>query len=225
MGLLLVFFFLSNVSSTYISGDIYISQTGLSRLDIQTDIPLNISNLNFQNNKLKGETPILTSKTKETWTFELNLPKYDSVLIDIHLPPNLKSIININGKNYLLDIDKKIITLLNSDSNFKISYTLEENLDYQWIIYLFFLMILIGGYILYKKLIKRKEHLGHIMPLINEKEQQIIELLMKCPIRQKEIRKKLDLPKASFSRYLLNLEKKKLIIREGEGKNKIVRLK
>ena len=42
---------------------------------------------------------------------------------------------------------------------------------------------------------------------------------------KKEIRSSLNIPKASFSRYLLNLEKKKLIIREGEGKNKVVKLK
>ena len=40
-----------------------------------------------------------------------------------------------------------------------------------------------------------------------------------------QIRKQLDIPKASYSRYLVNLEKKKLIIREGEGKNKIIKLK
>ena len=48
---------------------------------------------------------------------------------------------------------------------------------------------------------------------------------MKKSMRQKEIRKTLEIPKASFSRYLINLEKKKLILREGEGKNKIVKLK
>jgi len=41
----------------------------------------------------------------------------------------------------------------------------------------------------------------------------------------KELRKKLNIPKASFTRYILNLEKKKLIQREGEGKNKILKIK
>lgn len=63
------------------------------------------------------------------------------------------------------------------------------------------------------------------MPLINDREKDIVELLMKKPMRQKKIRKVLDIPKASFSRYIINLEKKKLILREGEGKNKVVRLK
>jgi uncharacterized membrane protein len=48
---------------------------------------------------------------------------------------------------------------------------------------------------------------------------------MQGPKRQREIRKSLNIPKASFSRYLSNLEKKKLILREGEGKNKVVKLK
>ena len=87
------------------------------------------------------------------------------------------------------------------------------------------LILLVLGYFLYKKSRAKKEHLNHIMPIINENEQKIIEILMKSPLRQKEIRKNLNIPKASFSRYLLNLEKKKLIIREGEGKNKVVKLK
>ena len=48
---------------------------------------------------------------------------------------------------------------------------------------------------------------------------------MKGSMRQKEARKKIGIPKASFTRYILNLEKKKLLIREGEGKNKVLRLK
>lgn len=228
-GFLIILFaivlFLNKVSASYISGDIYISETGSSRFNLKSDAPLNLSNLEFQNNKIVGETPSLTSKTKEIWTFELFLPKYNSAFIDIHLPPSLKSIIKIEGKDYLLDINKRIITLLNSDSNFKISYTLEEVASYSWIIYLIILILLISGYIIYKRYGHKKEHLKHIMPIINENEQRIIEILMSSPLRQKEARKKLNIPKASFSRYILNLEKKKLIIREGEGKNKIIKLK
>src|SRR3989344_2300925 len=223
--LLVIILFLNEVSASYISGNIYISETGSSRFNLKSDISLNIANLEFNNSKISGSTNLLTSKTKEIWTFELALPKYDSTFIDIHFPSSLKSIIKIEGKDYLLDIDKKTITLLNSDSNFKISYTLEENADYSWLIYLFFLIIIICVYLLYKKSRRKKEHLEHIMPIINGNEQKIIEILMKSPLRQKEIRKTLNIPKASFSRYLLNLEKKKLIIREGEGKNKVVRLK
>ena len=76
-----------------------------------------------------------------------------------------------------------------------------------------------------KKRKKKSDRLNYVLPLINDQEKKIIEILMKKPARQKEIRKKLKIPKASFSRYMINLEKKKLIIRDGEGKNRLVKLK
>ena len=54
---------------------------------------------------------------------------------------------------------------------------------------------------------------------------EIIKVLMKKQLKQKELRKQLNMPKASFSRYMLSLENKKIIFREGEGKNKLVKLR
>ena len=128
-------------------------------------------------------------------------------------------------KDYLLDIDKKTITLLDSNSTFKIEYTLQEKPNYTWAAYLIVFIIVILIILVYLKSKRKKERLKNIMPLINENEQKIISILMKKPMRQKEIRNTLNIPKASFSRYLINLEKKKLIMREGDGKNKIIKLK
>ena len=80
-------------------------------------------------------------------------------------------------------------------------------------------------YFAIKKIRSKKQKLKQAFPYINENEQKILEALMNSPIRQKELRKKLNIPKASFTRYILNLEKKKLIQREGEGKNKILKIK
>ncbi len=219
-------FLLTHASASSISGDIYIYEDGFARFDIETTTPIELEGLSFNNNKITGKTSSLTSKRGESWTFSLNVGEYENIFIDIHLPSNLDSITSISGVDNIIDIDKKTITLVDSGAlDFIISYKLKEVTDYSWLIWIFIILVILIVIFFYKKSRKKKEHLQHIMPLINENEQKIIDLLMKKSMRQKELRKTLNIPKASFSRYLFNLEKKKLIIREGEGKNKVVKLK
>lgn len=224
--ILATIFLIGNASATYITGDIYLDENGNSRFDLETDIPIQIQDLTYQENALTGTTNQLLSLRGGIWTLELSLEEYDDIFIDIHLPNNLISILSVEGSDSIIDIEEKIVTLADSGKlEFKMSYELKEKRNYSWIYWLAAIAIIVLGFLAYKKFNKRKEKFEHIMPMINEKEQRIIDLLMKKPLRQKELRKALQLPKASFSRYMVNLEKKKLIIREGEGKNKIVRLK
>lgn len=222
----LVLSLMNFVSASYISGDIYVYENGNARFDVESDVPLNLEGLTFNNNKITGTTEVLTAKNTGTWTFELSLGNYDNILLDINLPKNSNSVSSLQGADSIMDIENKVITIVDSGKlDFKVSYKLKETANYGWIFWLILFLVLAGIYLLIKKTRKRKEHLEHVFPLINDNEQKIIELLMKKPMRQKEIRETLGFPKASFSRYLTNLEKKKLILREGEGKNKIVRLK
>jgi uncharacterized membrane protein len=222
---ILIVLSLNTASATYISGDIFIYENGNAKFDIETDQPINLEDLVYNDNKLTGITSQLTNKKGDVWTFSIDLKQYENVLIDIHLPKNLNTITTIQGEGKIIDTENKIITIISQQEEFKVSYNLKNSTNYSWLIWPVLLIILITSYITYKKSRKRKEHLSHIMPLINEQEQKIIDILMKKPKRQKELRKQLGIPKASFSRYITNLEKKKLIVREGEGKNKILRLK
>ena len=217
---------LNTVSASYIAGDIYIYDNGAVRFNVESDIPLELEGVSFDNEIMRGTTDMLTSKSGGIWTFELNFEEYDTILLDVHLPKNLDTITSINGVDSAIDIENKIISLIDSgDLTFSASYKLKDTTSYGWIFWPLVLILIIIIFLVFKQSRKRKEHLDHVFPLINDNEQKIIELLMKKPIRQKEIRKILGFPKASFSRYLVNLEKKKLILREGEGKNKVVRLK
>ena len=222
-----VFFFLiSSVSATYITGDIHINELGEAIFKVETDVPLNIPELNFKDGKLTGETSVLTSKEKELWTFSLNENSYDSIFLNIHLPSNLNSISTIEGNKNIIDIDSKTITIIDENElNFSTSYTLNERKNYAWLVWLIIFLIASLIYFAIKKIRSKKQKLKQAFPYINENEQKILEALMNSPIRQKELRKKLNIPKASFTRYILNLEKKKLIQREGEGKNKILKIK
>ncbi|MBU0467365.1 MAG: hypothetical protein KJ718_00710 [Nanoarchaeota archaeon] len=217
---------LNLVSATYLSGDIYLDKNGQARFDLETDIPLDIPGTAFQQNKITGTTPELVTYQKGVWTFELALDDYDDIFLDIHLPRGLDSITEIKGTNNIIDFQNKIITLADSGTlNFKVSYKLKDARDLSFIYWIIFIILLIAGFFIYRKIKSKKERFNHIMPLVGDKEEQIINILMEKPMRQKELRKALNIPKASFTRYILNLEKKKLIIREGDGKNKVIRLK
>lgn len=219
---------LGSVSAQYISGDIYIRDNGDASFSLETDVDLNLEGISFENGRLGGITSDLTNKQGGVWKVDLDFGSYETLLLDIHLPSSLEKIDSIEGVNNIIDFDGKVISLIgsNEDLFFNVEYELGSEADFGWI-YLFLIIILITivFYLFFKNSKRKKRKLEDIFPLINDQERKIIELLMKRPLRQKEIRKKLDIPKASFSRYLVNLEKKKLIIREGEGRNRVVRLK
>lgn len=224
--LLTTIILISLSSATYLTGEIYLDDEGNAEFEIETDIQTNIEGLTFQNNKLIGTTNQLLTLQGGVWTFELSSEEYEDIFVNIHLPNNLASIRTVEGSDTIIDIENKIVTVADSGKlELILSYRLKEKTDYAWLFWITAIAIISIGFITYRKFTKKKERFEHIMPMINEKEQQIIDTLMKKSMRQKELRKKLELPKASFSRYMVNLEKKKLIIREGEGKNKIVRLK
>lgn len=227
--LILILFVLSLplASAEYISGKIDVFSDGRASFNLNTDVQINLVGLKFEENKITGITSALTKKEGEIWTFDLSqFPRYDEIFLEIQLPKNLKEIIQINGTNKAIDLEKKLIIMVGSGSpELSIQYTLGNYVNYSAIIWPLLALIIIIGFILYKKAKRKKERLNLIMPMISDNEQKIIDLLMKKPMRQKDLRKHLEIPKASFSRYLSNLEKKKLIIREGEGKNKVVKLK
>lgn len=214
------------VSAAYLSGEIKIDDRGFAIFNIETDIPLAADELLFEKNKLTGKTDSFTTKINSIWTFSLRGQNYDDIFLDIKLPSSTNSITSLSGNQFLLDTKENTITILDSgELDFSVSYTLAETFNYALIIFLAPIAVLAAGFYIIYKFKKKKDRLSHIMPLINENEQKIINLLMKSPMRQKEVRKILNFAKASFSRYISNLEKKKLIQRDGDGKNKILKLK
>ncbi|MFA4953262.1 MAG: winged helix-turn-helix transcriptional regulator [Candidatus Pacearchaeota archaeon] len=227
---ILFVFLIQFVSASYISGDIYISKTGEVSFDAQSDIDIGVLGINFNNNVLNGETEYLTMKENGVWTFYLNGSNYNNILLDIHLPKELESIKSVDSEiDNVIYIDNHIIILIDKNKNldFSVKYELRKINDNSFIYFwLFFCLIfLVIAYLIFIFLNRGKKKLKEFFPYINDNEKKILECLMKSEMRQKELRKKLELPKASFSRYIFNLEKKRLIVREGEGKNKIIRLK
>lgn len=218
-------------SASYITGQIYIDEKGGALFDVESDVNPQISGLSYDNGKLHGTTQALTQKQGEVWTFALELGEYNTILLDIHLPSSLEKIISIDGPTSAFDVEKRTLSVFDSNKELKLrlSYVLRNaNGSSRALIAFFallFVLLAFAGSFAYFKWRERKKRFEQIFPLVNEQEQRIIEALMRAPARQKELRKKLGIPKASFSRYVANLEKKKLIVREGDGKNKVLKLR
>ncbi|MDP3882106.1 MAG: MarR family transcriptional regulator [Nanoarchaeota archaeon] len=221
------FIFIILVSSgsayTYISGEMAVQSSGNTLVDIETN-----ANLTF------GESSdLLTSKNGGLWAFHLiSSQVFDQIHLEVCLPRNTDNIGRIESNlTYRIDFSgRTCIEFIDFNSSLDISipYTLKKDKEASgnfilWILVGIVAMALLIFYLL--KLKKGKEKFSDIKYLVNDNEMRILDALMKGEMRQKELRKKLDLPKASFSRYLHNLEKKRLIVRKGFGKNKIVSLK
>ena len=226
--LLLFIVLIGGVSASYIYGDIYIKEGGEVVFSVNSDKEINLEGLSFNDNRITGETNELVTLENGIWYFLLDLTYYDDIVVDLHLSSNVEIINFIEGIGHFIGFDKKIISFIDQDAEFQIFMAYEKSYEKNNTI--FYVIGIIGIFVLIVlfigKLKKRKEKkFQDIFPFINDKEKAILELLMKKSMRQKEVGKKLNIPKASYSRYLVNLEKKKLILREGEGKNKILKLK
>lgn len=216
------------VSANYISGDIYINGEGKASFYVETDTDISIDGLEFSGNELRGNTDLLTFKDKDVWGFNLDLAEYETILLDIHLPKNVDKVFSTSGVDNLFDIEEKIVSLIDNNKklNFEVRYSTKDDFSYGFLFWIFGFSIAIFLLIFYfykKGSVKRK--LSRVFPFINNNEKNIINLLINQHLRQKEVREKLGIPKASFTRYILNLEKKGIILREGEGKNKILKVK
>jgi len=228
MFVLVLIFLLGSVSAQHIYGDIYITEEGKAIFSVETDVDLELSGLSLEGSKLRGVTNELISMERGIWSFMLNLGFYETILLDIHLPDNIEKINLIEGVDYFIGFDQKTLSIIEGDEDlyFYMEYEISSEKNYGFLYFLGFLIALFLLVVLFIRFSNRKERkLKEIFPFINDKEEKIIKLLMKKSMRQKEVRKKLNIPKASYSRYLVNLEKKKLVSREGEGKNKILKLK
>ncbi len=228
--LCVLIFVISNISAgDYIFAEIEINDNGIVNIQGDSDVDPNIQGIEFSEGYISGTTQLLTEKTNGVWKFFMEIDEtYSEIYLKIYFPDNTESIQNIiTNLDAQLNIEGQIyLEIIEEDMpiDFSVEYSINKSKGNSWL-FIFILVIIIFGLLYYMKLKKKPNKFDIISGLLNEKENEIVNLLMKKSMRQKEIRKKLDIPKASFSRYIINLEKKKIISREGEGRNKIVKLK
>ncbi len=222
----LIFLILVQTISAYTYLNIYLDETGEALFLGETNEQLSLpGGVEINNEEIKGATQELTSKTGEVWSFSYFLNGAELYVI---LPEGavIKSL--NNGE---IGLEKKQFSVY-SKNNVEFEYTIEAVSESYFYI-LIIVLIAIGlffGYINRKKLgFKKQDNTDKtkiVENLLNDREKLILSEVKKAgKIKSSQLRKTCDIPKASFSRHLQELEKKKLIKREGEGKNKVVELR
>ncbi len=196
----------------------------------------------MEQGRIRGSTSNLTGKEGEVWSFAYTLPNSDLTLT---LP---EGAVITSLSDGVISLDGKQISLSAPDRVF-VSYSIEKTTDVSSNIVLgiiiasLILIVVIGygGHTL-KRLLgrfidgrvkkqkarrtERKNKLEHLKPLLHEREHLILAQLKTLgKVKMSYLRKHTNLPKASFSRHIHELEKKQIIILSGEGKNQFIELK
>ncbi|MFH1249186.1 MAG: hypothetical protein V1660_03470 [archaeon] len=242
--LLVIAIFCIPLSNAYLSSEIYLSQDGSATFIGRASNPVEIEGISFQNGQIIGVTEKLTSKEAEIWTFSVLFN--DSAELKIFLPDNaeLKSSITSN-LDTMIGSEKGTIVINTAGYNPEISFQYilkkEGYKDYSYLITFGLLIAAILTFIIVKRKKKERENKKKAIKLVgekksrkidivkktlNEREQIIINELLKLKkAKQRFLQKKTEIPKASFSRYIQNLEKKGIITKKGIGKNNLIELK
>jgi uncharacterized membrane protein len=226
--LFLSIFFLISQAYALTSLNIYLDESGdaiiVGTAQSNTSLP---DYLTYQNGKVTGITSELTSKNGDLWAFDFSL---NDSYINVILPEGaiIQSISNFNSTTVTGSNELEII----AQDSVSVSYTIQkpQKSYFLWLILaLVIILLILVGFYLTKFIRNRKneqDKLEIIKKVLNDREKLILDTLKKSgKIKSSHLRKLTDLPKATFSRYLTELAKKKLIILSGDGKNKFVSLK
>lgn len=220
-----IFLILVQTISAYTYLNIYLDETGEALFLGETNEQLNLpEGIEISNGDIKGTTQELTSKTWEIWSFSYSLNNAEIYTV---LP---KGAVIKNVESGEISLEKEQFSIY-AKNNIGVEYTIEDiSEDYLYIAIIALIAIgLFLGYLNREKFrFKKQDNIDKIKiveGLLNDREKLILSEVKKAgKIKSSQLRKICDIPKASFSRHLQELEKKKLIKRDGEGKNKIVEI-
>lgn len=239
----IVFILVAHSISAYTYINIYLDNLGNAQFlgeTNETNTTLNLpAGVLVQNGKIQGTTPNLTVKTGDIWIFAYYLQGADLKVI----LPDGAVIETLNNGEVYLERGKISVYFVNKAD---LTYTIQppQTLDTIIAVLGITLFVLISGVIFFlifrkkrasllrsREVYKRRQEILEerkielIKEVLNPREKIIIEKLEKHKkIKMSYLRKLSEIPKASFSRHVQELERKGLLKKTGEGKNKFVEL-
>ena len=224
-------------ASAYPIINFYIQKNG--EVDVIGIGNITIQGIESKNESIYGTTTSLIGRRDSMRVFNFSLNSEADIVV--YLPKEAK-IEKIEGKNIEISENNnhKIISQSSDKASIYIEYSFNNNLIV-WFILIILIVLILSFYFLRarnrkekikaeKQTNKRKtDKFRLIKNILNEREKIIIKKLEKykkegIKIKQNQLRKIVNIPKASFSRHLQELEKKKLIRRIGDGRNKRVEM-
>ena len=192
-----------------------------------------IAKLSGDNNLIET-TSNLTFKQGEIWSFSYSSPGNS---LEVFLPAGAE-VLDVSA-NHISVQDERIVLYSDSsiDVKYKINQVYNDYLPYLIPVILIIIILIVRFFYFHifrknkttkkdKTESKSQDKLNILKKVLNEREKIIINNLKKSgKIKMSHLRKLTYIPKASFSRHIQELEKKGLINRSGEGKNKFVEIK
>lgn len=180
---------------------------------------------------ITGKTGALTSKEGNQWAFYYNL---ENSAITVILPENAVLDSYSSGE---ISLERGQIAI-SDGSSANIKYHIEESSNWNGIWIIAIIAVLLGIYFYLKRFVKKETRLNRkkvkkdidkfkiVEGILNDRERLIINELKKVKrAKMSYLRKKTGISKAAFSRHVQQLSKKNLLLIEGEGRNKILRLR
>lgn len=208
-------------SSAYISLNIYLDEKGEALFLGETDekileLPQGIK---INGGIIKGTTNSLTNKQGEIWEFS-----YELIGAELNVVFPKETIIK-NLEDGEISFDKQISIFV--EEKIKVNYLIEDSKNYNYLFYLIGILIFfVSFFCLFRLKLKKRNNLEILKQTLNEREKKIIEKLQEVKkIKHSRLQNLVDIPKASFSRHVQELERKDLIKKTGDGKNKFLSLK
>jgi len=238
--LLFIFLFFVPLSSALTSINIFIDESGTAAFLGQSDQSSLIlpEGIKLDDGEITGITHSITSKDGNNWNIFFSSSETEFTVI---LPENAVISTIKSGE---ISIDESRISIF-VQNEIDISYFIDEKNIEDKGINILLLIIFIAIFIVLVIFVinfsnrerkknkakkptirkKRRSTLEIIKKVLNEREKEIVDKLKETgKIKGSQLRKILEIPKASFSRHVQELEKKGIIKRTGEGRNKFIQL-
>ena len=200
------------------------------------DLP---NGINLDNGEISGITSELTNKQGDVWTFSFFVEDSEMTVV-LPRDSTIKTLsdgeISVNGNQISVFVENGVEIEYTIESGDKINIRDPGTTIPLLIVGAALILIVIVYMVNFGKRekkeekpkrrpIKKKDDLEIIKQVLSDREKLILDKLKETgKIKSSYLRKMVDIPKASFSRHIQELEKKGLVKRTGEGKNKLVEL-
>ncbi len=236
----LVIFFSLSLASAATQLNIYLDERGdalfLGTTNNGVILP---DGINITNGNVLGYTSVLTTKSGDVWTFEYASP---STGMKVFLPKG-SSVLHVEGNGTEITLEKEQIVVY-AQNNITVSYSVVQSstetsqttsiiLGIAGIVIATLLIVYIINFNNPEKTVKKPvkkqkkeiDKLALVSNVLNDRENAILAKLKETgKVKSSYLRRMVEIPKASFSRHIRELERKKLVRLSGEGRNKFVEL-
>ncbi|MFW6286250.1 MAG: helix-turn-helix transcriptional regulator [Nanoarchaeota archaeon] len=238
---LIFFLFLILISSN----TIFASNYADIKIDITTDGRTNIDGTtNYNNFKNISNSQQYTSKQGKYWIFNLTTNEtFSQYIYELYLPINSQINYIKTSNEFNIETQSERIIIKSFGENKKINILVQYKINYNQnnsnfystnniILFVIFVITITILFFIFIKIKSNKKNISQYnnknnnkidLELFSQRQQDILKILIKeKKITQKEIEKKLNIPKSSISRNIKTLKIKGIIRKERVGQTNYI---